>query len=133
MDYHHRDSHSSATPINYSPPNVPASRECRATAAAERTLKNVVPRSTRGHEAQSFLGNGQSARASSRRLLLFQWAAKRQLNLEQVARFPTVSARAPLLCGLLALLGIASPHAWSQTIAWQFTASHEANGSPAIG
>src|SRR5205085_8725966 len=58
---------------------------------------------------------------------------KHQLNQVRVARFARLAARATLLAGLLALLWIASPQAWSQTIKWSFTANHEANGSPAIG
>src|SRR5439155_11545988 len=49
------------------------------------------------------------------------------------ARFARPGVRATLLAGLLALLWMASPQAWSQTIAWNFTAGGQANGSPAIG
>src|ERR1051326_985051 len=43
------------------------------------------------------------------------------------------AARATLFAGLFALLWIASPQAWSQTIVWAFTNSNEAYSSPAVG
>src|SRR5437016_183931 len=59
--------------------------------------------------------------------------AKNQLNPVRGARLGRPAARATLLAGLLALLWIASPQAWSQSRAWEFVTGNEANGSPAIG
>jgi outer membrane protein assembly factor BamB len=59
--------------------------------------------------------------------------AKHQLNHVRVVFLAPRAARATLLAGLLALLWIASPQAWSQTIAWAFTNSNEAYSSPAVG
>src|SRR5882724_182205 len=55
------------------------------------------------------------------------------LNHVRIARFARPAARATLIAGVLSLLWIASPQAWSQTITWSFAATREANGSPAIG
>src|SRR5213082_699043 len=59
--------------------------------------------------------------------------ARHQLSPSRAARFARPAARATRLAGLLALLSIVSPHARSQTIAWDFTAGGQPNGSPAIG
>src|SRR5436305_1369667 len=56
-----------------------------------------------------------------------------QLNNGRAAGFARPAARATLLAGLLALLWIASPQAWSQTVTWTFTTGNEVNSSPAIG
>src|ERR1051325_4890506 len=59
--------------------------------------------------------------------------AQQQLNRARIARFARPAARATLFAGLLAVLWISSPRAWSQTKLWEFPAIKEANGSPAIG
>src|SRR5439155_10120419 len=132
MHYHHRDSQSLAPLISCYLTTIPPF-ECPATTSANWPLKNVRPCSRRGHEAQASLEKRRSVRASSRRLLLFQRAAKHPLNHARVARFARPAARGTLFAGLVALLWIASPQARSQTIGWPFTASNEVYSSPAIG
>src|SRR5437870_8164571 len=70
-------------------------------------------------------------------LSFFDYPAKgtgiHQLNHVRVPRFARPMARATWLAGLLALLWIASPQAWSQTVTWTFMTGNEVNSSPAIG
>ncbi len=133
MHHYHRDSYSSVPLLNYYQLTNPSPFKYPATGLANGRLKKEPGEGTGPTTHVDSRGMIAERVRSRSELDVFKRSAKHQLNAVRAARFARPSARASLLASLFALLWIASPQAWSQTIAWTFTASNEAYSSPAIG